>query len=189
MNLPFRNNPVRTRAGTFYPEGTFSVHSVADRTKTRLNPLLDSNIITETWAGRLLVGLSVRKKARYTRFDLVRNVRSYLKKKRVPQDSSFVSQEGVYTYRDGSIVREKSAQVIIINTYTDLKSFKLLIEGLAEYLCIKLEQEMIVVEIQRNGIVDVTWLVVSEKAARAAEAQAKKEGKKIKRLTAREICG
>ena len=177
MKLPFRNNPVgiRTARGrtAFIPGGEFIVCG-----GSRKNPLSAGNVIKNTWSGRLIVGLSVKKSPKYTIEDLIQGTRMFLKKAKLPQDSSFVAQHGVFTHKDGTIVKEKSAQVFIINAgyYNDVEDWKEFLEKLAEYLLVKLEQEMIVVEIQNNGVIDVTWLVVSEKRMKEDRKEALKKG-------------
>lgn len=181
MKLPFRNNPftvgtVRGRTA-FLPEGEYYICS---RSGTRKNPLTLGNVIKTTWAGRLIVGLSVRKTSKYKIADLIRETRLFMTRSGLPEDASFVAQHGVFTHRDGTVVQEKSAQVFIINAgyFGEVEDWKEFLEKLAEYLIVKLEQEMIVVEIQKNGVVDVTWLVVSRKRLKEDREQAVKKGEK-----------
>jgi hypothetical protein len=135
-------------------------------------------VIKTTWAGRLIVGLSVRKVSKYKIVDLIRETRLFMTRSGLPEDSSFVAQHGVFTHKDGTVVQEKSAQVFIINAgyFGEVEDWKEFLEKLAEYLIVKLEQEMIVVEIQKNGVVDVTWLVVSRKRLKEDREQAVKKG-------------
>jgi hypothetical protein len=178
MKLPFRNNPIgiTTAQGrtAFIPDGKYIISG------TRKNPLTIGNVIKNTWAGRLIVGLSVHKVPKYRIEDLIRETRVFLKKSGLPEDASFVAQHGVFTHKDGTIVQEKSAQVFIINAgyYSSTGDWKEFLERLAEFLIIKLEQEVIVVEIQNNGLVDVTWLVVSKKRLAADQREARKKGEK-----------
>ena len=166
MRLPFRNNPlgISTVKGrtAFLPEGDYIQCTVSGRRVKRKNPLSSGSIFVDTWAARLMVGFSVKKKPSYTIRDLISNTREYMKMRKVPEDATFVAQHGVYTHKDNTVVQEESGQVFIINTTMSEGDFKLFAENLAEFLIVRMRQEMIVVEIQNNGMVKATWLVVSK---------------------------
>jgi len=67
--------------------------------------------------------------------------------------ASFITQRGLFKSASGRIVPEKSVQVIILSIYGETrKSFKENIAELAETIRGKFDQDMVTVEIQRDGI-------------------------------------
>jgi hypothetical protein len=191
MRMPFRNNPlgVSTFRGrtAFIPEGKYILCSL--RKTTRKNPLSLPDVLTDTWASRFIVGLSVRKTPYWRIENLIAFIRKYMVDHKVKEDASFVAQHGVYTHKDGTVVQEESAQIFLINDGTwDGPSFKVFSERLAEYLVKVMLQEMIVVEIQHNGVVTMTWFVVSKDRHKRDIQEAKAARKPAPRaLTAAQI--
>jgi len=178
MKLPFRNNPIglSTSSGklAFSPVGRYTFCTVSGK---RGNPVLDQHVFKDTWSARLIVGLSVNKKSTYEIEDVIACTRAYMKEKGFPEDSSFIAQHGVFTHAHSkAVVQEKSVQIFIINAgdWSGEEDFKQFAEDLAEHLIVKFKQEMIIVEIQNNGVVKVTWLVVS-KARMLMDQQAARE--------------
>jgi len=108
------------------------------------------------WAARLFVGFKVGKKQKYKMKDLVPIVQRVRKQQTGNPGSSFISQRGLYKHeRTGEVIDEKGAQVIIINTpdmKTGKKKFIEQMIELAEEIASSLKQELVIVEIQRNGI-------------------------------------
>lgn len=185
MKLPFRNNPIglSTSSGklAFSPVGRYTVCTVSGK---RDNPVLPTGVFKDTWSARLIVGLSVRKKSVYTIHDVIAVTRAYMKAHKYPEDSSFVAQHGVFTHayaRDARgepvVVQEKSVQIFIINAgdWSSEEDFKQFAEEFAEHLVVKFRQEMIIVEIQNNGVVKVTWLVVSRERMKLDQEEARKQ--------------
>jgi len=109
-----------------------------------------------TWAARLFVGFSVGETPTYEMDDLIQIVRRVRNAQGVAEDSSYVFQRGVYTHEDGSgTVQEDGAQVILLNLdpgVTKQQFEKQMIE-LANVLVDEMEQETVIVEMQRGGIV------------------------------------
>jgi hypothetical protein len=110
---------------------------------------------------RLFVGFNVGEKPKYTMDDIV----ALVMRKRVPiPDASFVSQRGIYTSQiTGQVVQEEGAQVIIILGATVTRAVVAAFEdemvALAETICHDMQQEMVIVELQRNGVVKQTiWV-------------------------------
>lgn len=114
-------------------------------------------------AARLFVGFSVGQQPRYSMDDLIPIVRD-VRLLQAPADpsASFVAQQGIYRYKhDGDIVEEDGAQVIIIAPAgTAGSQFKAEMIALGEEIARKLHQELIVLELQHNGLIEVTIGVV-----------------------------
>jgi hypothetical protein len=107
----------------------------------------------ETYSARLFVGFNVGHKTVYEMSDLVSLVRQVREGQVGNPSSSFVYQHGIYRHHDGDIVEEPGAQVIIINMDVSAEQFVAQMIELAEQICSEMSQEEVVVEIQRNGIV------------------------------------
>lgn len=134
----------------FNPSGP--TQTVTATNTARPNPL-DWNSTT-TRAARLFVGFKVGKKLTWKMNDLVKLV----KKTRVEQvssaNSTYIAQRGIYTHRNGVVVDEPGAQVIIIDEQgTSEAVFAGQMIALGEVIAKKLKQESIVVELQENGVV------------------------------------
>lgn len=116
------------------------------------------------YAARLLVGFSVGHVATYDMMDLVRLVRSVRKEQLGTVDSSFVYQKGIFTHSDGTQVVEDAAQVIILNLSEDvsLTEFRRQMLELAEVIRESMQQEMVILEIQKGGRVLVTYGIDAE---------------------------
>ncbi len=142
----FANNGHR-----FNPSGPLHT-TQAPAQKARRNPLDWSS--TTTRAARLFVGFKVGKKLTWKMNDLVKLV----KKVRIEQvssaNSTYVAQRGIYTHRNGVVVDEPGAQVIIIDEAgTSAAAFEAQMISLGEVIAKKLKQESVVVELQENGVV------------------------------------
>jgi len=107
----------------------------------------------ETYSARLFVGFNVGQKTVYEMQDLVRLVRQVREEQVGDPSSSFVYQHGIYKHHSGDIVEEPGAQVIIINMGESPEKFIAQMTELAERICFSMNQEEVVVEIQRNGVV------------------------------------
>lgn len=149
---------IRANTGSLtWPGGHFRPRGKVRFVGPRVNPEDWSSKVT--WAARLFVGFNVGDEERYTVDDLVKIVQvdPYFGGKPA---ASFVAQVGLYTSRtNGYTTRENGAQVIILNLaekddgsrYT-VAQFRAVMVGLAERICDEMEQEEVIVEIQRNGI-------------------------------------
>jgi hypothetical protein len=109
----------------------------------------------DTLAARLIVGFSVGNAPTWTVDDLIPIVRAVRTKQSGDPSASFIMQKGIYQHRDPhrGVVVEDGAQVLIINmSDATPEEFEDQIIELAEVIAKKLDQETIIVEIQRNGI-------------------------------------
>lgn len=107
-------------------------------------------------SARLIVGFNVGAEPTWTLDDLVPVVRA-ARVAQAPSDPSatFLLQRGIYQHRDRAkgIVEEDGAQVIIFNTTgADLDTFREQMVALAEEIARQLQQELVIVEIQANGV-------------------------------------
>lgn len=115
-----------------------------------------------TLAARLFVGFSVGSVPTWDMDDLVRVVREFLEV-HYPENpaATFVAQRGVYKYVSGETVEEQGAQVILINAEgLGARDFEARVVSLAEEVAEDLEQELVIVELQENGVVKKTLGVV-----------------------------
>lgn len=108
----------------------------------------------DTYSARLFVGFNVGPETVYGMNDLVKIVRKVREKQVGDPSSSFVYQHGIYRHEEGDIVEEPGAQVIIINMDATPKNFKAQMVSLAETIAREMSQEEVVVEVQRNGVVE-----------------------------------
>jgi hypothetical protein len=125
---------------------------------------------------RMFIGFSVGMSPKYSMDKLIAETKNFLSRRsykdskgvahKFPMNASFVSQRGIYTYTKagklkGSVVEEAGAQLIILDTTIFNKPvFLKVMQGLAEYLVVKLEQEAIFVQVQEANVVQDTWMVV-----------------------------
>ena len=150
MRIDICNNPVRWREGEFVPQGCFKVHGKYreqnnPRTWTASGP---------TYAARIIVGFKRKGKRAATLDSLVRVVRRVRQEQVGDPSSSFLTQRGIYRHGSGKIVDEPGAQVVLINVpqfNTTPKKFEAQVEELAEAIVVTLEQDEVIVEIQRDG--------------------------------------
>jgi hypothetical protein len=107
----------------------------------------------DTYSARLFVGFNVGTETVYEMKDLVALVRQVREKQVGDPSSSFVYQHGIYKHYSGDVVEEPGAQVVIINMGATPERFVEQMVELAEQICAEMSQEEVVVEIQRNGVV------------------------------------
>jgi len=149
---PFNNNPFRIDSPghgmfSFVPKGKIASFG------RRMNPY-DEWLTSKSpsYAARMFVGLSIRRKPVYTVTHVVALVRAFLKAKSWPQDSSFITQTGVYTEED------KSVQVVLFkDTKHSEPEFADLVIKLGEHICVKMHQKAVLADYQRNGISKHVW--------------------------------
>lgn len=105
-------------------------------------------------AARLFVGFSVGQRPTYDVDDLVPIVRRVREDQGHAPDASFLLQKGIYTsQKDQSVVQEDGAQVIVLNLEGETESkFQREMTQLGEAIATQLEQEAVILEIQKGGI-------------------------------------
>lgn len=108
----------------------------------------------DTYSARLFVGFNVGQQTVYDMDDLVDIVRAVREEQTGDPSSSFVYQHGIYKHGSGEIVEEPGAQVIVINMAEPADEFARQMTELGEAIAEQMQQEEVVVEIQRNGIVE-----------------------------------
>ena len=127
-------------------------------------------------AARLFVGLNVGQKTAFSRDEVVDILVKVRKKQKALPDASILSQLGVYTDSEtGALVKEPSVQIVVIDVVGKTKgAFVKEMKELGEVLREKLKQQLVILEIQKSGVVtDVYAITASEKKKRM-----KKRGKK-----------
>ncbi len=143
-------------SGSFTPNGKMRRVSLGDFAK---NPTKWDAGET-SYAARLFVGFNVKGKPAWKIQDLIKLVRNVRRAQGVQEDSSFVAQKGVYTHRKGGkakVIQEDGAQVILIKMESEtVAEFKANVELLAEIICVQMKQKEVVVEEQKNGLVQRT---------------------------------
>lgn len=117
----------------------------------------------DTFAARIFVGFHVGGEPRWELDDLVALVRREREAQGHTPDASFVAQKGIYqSRRTGEVVEEDGAQVIVIDMQgLSQGHFQGEMEELAEAIAAELEQEEVVLEIQKNGISVGTYGIVA----------------------------
>ena len=154
-NRSFHWNPPKPHAsGSFRPQGRLQKHG--DESWVKKNPGTWSS--TRTVVGRLFVGFSVGQTPTWAMDDLVNLIERVRLRQTGNPSASFVAQKGIYQHRDGkSIVHEDGAQVFILNlSGADDDEFQAEMVELAEEIARTFQQEEVIVEIQVNGISQVT---------------------------------
>lgn len=157
-------NPGKGSKGVFRPQGP--VQGVR-----RNPPAWKSTTAPE--AATFLVGFNVGHDAKWSMPDLIHLVKSFLKERGFPQDSSFVYQKGVYTHRQPELgtVTEDGARLIILKfpesdwDKIDEKQFQELMKTLAEEIADKLDQDEVIVIFSAGGIDKVTYGVWPKRRA------------------------
>ena len=106
------------------------------------------------YSARIFVGLNVGDKETYTVNDVVKLVVEARKEQGASADASILSQKGIYESKGGDVVVEPSVQIIIIDLVgKKKKEFVDEVTEVAEVLQEKLQQEVVLVEIQKSGVV------------------------------------
>ncbi len=107
-----------------------------------------------TLAARIFVGFKVGNRTKWKMDDVVDIVRKVRTKQSGDPSSTFIAQRGIYKHSDGSgVVDEAGAQVILIDSHgTKMNKWREDVLKLAEIIAKKLQQESVVVEIQKNGL-------------------------------------
>jgi len=118
----------------------------------------------ETWSARIFVGFNVGLTPTYSLVDLIAVVKEVRKKQTGFPDSSFLAQNGIYTYQEGEYKgqysEERGGQAIVLNVdpaQVPHEQFLKDMVELAEIIAAALQQEKVVLEIQLNGVVQKTY--------------------------------
>lgn len=149
---PFNHGPLHWNSpqggGWFHPQGGFFVDGATSFSGKAWTS-------SDTLAARIIVGFNVGDVPTWTLDDLTAIVREIRQQQAGDPSASFVMQRGIYQHRDASkrVVQEDGAQVFIIDT-TGLAEavFEDQMVWLAEQIAGRLQQETVILEIQRNGI-------------------------------------
>jgi hypothetical protein len=139
------------RKRRFRPQGGIRVvHSDTDGAAEEDVSRLSSGGLS----ARLFVGLNVGQTQRWSVDDVTRIVFETRKAQGETADASILLQQGIYEDRSGAKVVEPSVQVIIIDLSSATKQkFVAEMKALADGLRLALEQEVVILEIQKRGIV------------------------------------
>jgi hypothetical protein len=114
-----------------------------------------------TLSARLFVGLNVGQTPRFTIKQVVDATIEIRKKQKQLPDATFLAQKGVYSEsKSGQLVEEDSVQIIIIDVMgTPEDKFTEYMTQLGEELRRRFEQESVIVEVQRRGVVQSVYSV------------------------------
>jgi hypothetical protein len=106
-------------------------------------------------SARFFVGLNVKKKTVWKVDDVIAIVRRVRKKQKQDSSASILAQKGIYEDRaTKQLVVEPSVQVIIVDLAgTPKPVFTKHMTELAEVLQKKLKQDLVILEIQKRGVV------------------------------------
>jgi hypothetical protein len=106
-------------------------------------------------AARIFVGFSVGEEPTWSMRDVMDLVREIRQEQGESPAASFVFQKGIYAHedREGMVVEEDGAQVIVLNLTGDPeRGFERQMETLATKLATGLRQEEVIVDFQRGGL-------------------------------------
>lgn len=140
------------RSARFNPKGEVTYYGDFSQISRRTNP--ERWRSKDTLASRIFVGFNVQDAPTYGIDDLVELVGG-LRREAGKPNATFMAQKGIYQHHGDSrhIVQEDGAQIIIIDTWdTPVDVFTDEMISLAEEIATQMEQEEVIVEIQRNGI-------------------------------------
>jgi len=107
-------------------------------------------------AAKLIAGFNVGKCHQWRVEDLVAIVKEVRRTQGHPPNSTFIPQKGLYahTAEDGVIAEEDGASIVLFNEFGDSeKQFETEMQELAEAIAKQLEQESVIVEFSRGGVV------------------------------------
>lgn len=111
-------------------------------------------------AARFFVGLKVGDEVKWKEDDVIAIVVRVREEQEASPDASILTQRGIYRDSTGKVVDEPSLQIIIIDMAGIPKNeFVKEMTELGEALQEELEQEMVILEIQKRGVViDSYWI-------------------------------
>lgn len=157
--------PMSKRYNVFLGESTFRVGGKTIRFRPKGKVVCHDDPTTAEEAVRkrygaggfsasFLVGLNVGEEAKYTVDDVVQTIIEIRKQQGAGPDASVLSQRGIYEDKKSRTIVEDSVRIIIIDLAGLPKNeFVEQMLKLAEHLLEKFEQESVIVEIQRRGVV------------------------------------
>jgi hypothetical protein len=161
-------------SGRYNPSGKFGF-AYDDPKIVRSNPEWWSD--TEPlYASRIFVGFNVGDRPTWTMEDLVRLVKSVRLRQVGKADHTILYQKGVYTSKKSGKqkpITEEGGQIIILNLKEFMKPkdrkkakevFRAQMVSLADRIIEEMHQEMVIVEIQKDGIRVETVGVLSKEA-------------------------
>jgi hypothetical protein len=106
-------------------------------------------------AARFFVGLNVGVETKWTERDVIDAVVRIRRKQGASPGASIMSQRGIYEDQSHRIIDEPSVQIIIIDfDGTEQDAFTKEMIALGEQLTRELQQETVLLEIQKRGIVE-----------------------------------
>ena len=150
--------------GWFQPNGKTAISGRPAATLEANRTLWEAD--EPIYAGRLFVGFNVGDEERWSMDDVVRLVRRVRSAQVKDPSSTFVYQRGLYSHHEGPgeghVVDEQGAQIIILNLpefEVSTVDFERQMVTLAEDIATELEQETVIVEIQRGGVTAKTIAV------------------------------
>jgi len=142
----------------FVPEG--STVTIGDAEGLQRNPVI-ARVKEKQLAARLFVGLSVGKKPKYVVEDVIRVTKKVRTFQTGNPGASFLLQKGTWKAGPGDFVDEDSVQIIIIDEHGRSEvEFETEMAELAEVLAQELEQDIVFVDVQVNGVHETTLKVV-----------------------------
>lgn len=149
MEVVIETGPFEYKGGRFKPTGELYEYGGPIE-----NPVKWAK--KATLAARLFVGFNVGHQQVYKMKDLIDIVRGE-RKSRKKEGATFVAQTGIFEHDADfvthGVVTEKGAQVIIFDMWnTPLKKFSQEMVRLAEKIAKKMRQEIVIVEIQKDGL-------------------------------------
>jgi hypothetical protein len=143
--------------GCFFPNGSLQLHGEASYLD---NPRIWTGDPT-VYSARIIVGLKRRGRPQVKLDEIVRHVRKVRTHQVGDPSSTFLTQRGLYKHEEsGKVVDEPGVQVILLNVppaKVRVPLFRTHVAELAESLARTFQQESVIVEIQRNGIVVQTY--------------------------------
>ncbi len=147
-----------TEYGYFEPNGRLTI-TRGGTAALRPNPKRWGGT-SPIYAARLFVGFNVDDRPRWEMDDVVAIVRRMREQQVGNPSSTFLYQRGIYAHQKAAgaerlVADEEGAQIIILNLPelgVSVRDFRAQMIELAEAIAEQLEQEEVIVEIQRGGI-------------------------------------
>ena len=168
----FSMSTIHANPGRFHyqaPRGGWGIFHPVGRLKRqgahKNPPSWETDVV---YAARLFVGFNVDEHPTYTLDDLVKLVKKVRDAQVGIPDASFIAQRGLYRHTSGRlkgvVVEEDGGQVIIINMASTPKRFAKEMMNLADIICATFKQESVILEIQKNGIMEKVYGMSATKA-------------------------
>lgn len=141
-------------AGVFRPKGPMKVIG----SKQALENPMGWESTEPMLAARIITGFKIGNKVVWKLKDLIELVRRVRMEQAGDPGASFVLQKGMYRHEDtGETIVEPGAQVIILNLQrVPYETWKRQMKELADTIAIEFEQELVILEIQRDGMTVTT---------------------------------